>query len=328
MLLYSGDVAIANGDTYLYKDNTTARLWYATALEDKNSRNIALRKLIELERKMGDYKTAREYASMLSEYKDTECNYYFGKLEQTECNLINALEYYSKALATSINPLIVLCLIANVYVQLGEFTIARHMFETMAYSSSNYYKDLGFLELINLDILEGDYNHGLKLCEQVDYINNKQYKDSLKTIYILLMHHLGRIDELNKKIFGSVYTYNRLIAQSEETLNCHVKKHIKASNLNEVSFYSMDIINKIINTMDIIESRVNPIYKKGGLIYKYSTDYKIGEYRKTPLDTIAIVTTQDNIIMTMYPILISSEFDREGILYSEELKTKRLLGGK
>ena len=76
--------------------------------------------------------------------------------------------------------------------------------------------------------------------------------------------------------------------------------------------------------MDIIESRVNPIYKKGGLIYKYSTDYKIGEYRKTPLDTIAIVTTQDNIIMTMYPILISSEFDREGILYSEELKTKRL----
>ncbi len=325
MSLYLGKEAVKMGDKYVYKDNRTARLWYLKALEDTISRNIALRKLLELERKMGNYKMAREYANMLLDCRDVEAYYFLGKVESIECNYLTALDYYSRALSSNysdLKQLVNLKFIANIYTQLGEFLIARRMYETLILNSSS--RNIGLLELINLDIIEGDFKHGLKLCEKLD-VNCKEYKDTFRSYYSILMYNLGRINELNSEEFEHSFTYNRLISNDEKLLLKHLVKHCKTSDLIEIIFDSKETVDMILRDIPNIIKNNNPVYFTGSLIYKSKLNYNIGTYDGKPIDGLAVVMQNDKVF-TMYPLLLSSEFDKEGMIYSESLSKKRSMG--
>ena len=325
MNLYCGETAIQNGDRYIYKDNKTARLWYLTALEDELTRNIALRKLLELERKIGNYKMAREYANMLYELKDSQANYFLGKIEHIEYNFLSALDYYSKDLSSKSLPVTFqqtnLKFIANIYTQLGEFEIARRIYETFLYNLSS---NIGLLELINLDIIQGDYTHGLNLLKKVESKNQSDI-DTLRDYYLILMYKLGRINEVNKDKFKNSYTYKRMISSDDSILLKHLKGHCKDGNLYEIVFNSKETINMILNSIPDLIKKLNPIYSTGSKIYRLNLDYNIGKYNGDLVSGLGIVTI-NNKVFTMYPLNLSSSFDREEMTHSEELNKKRTMG--
>lgn len=163
MSLYSGEMVLETGDRYLSSDVKTARLWYTMALEDREYRTIALTKLINLERRIGRFARAREYINLLEEFND-KTYFNIGKLELDEHNYIKAIEYFSRSLSSSDTQIFDLECLANVYTQLGEFETARKMYET-------FINNMGFFGIINLDLIIGDYQHGLDTLKKIK-INN------------------------------------------------------------------------------------------------------------------------------------------------------------
>ena len=71
----------------------------------------------------------------------------------------------------------------------------------------------------------------------------------------------------------------------------------------------------------------NPTYTKGSLVFSLNLEDKIGYTEDKDLNGIGVITSIDRKkILTIYPIDFSSEFDKEGMIYSEELRLKRLKG--
>jgi len=269
---------------------------------------------------------AREYANMLYELKDSQANYFLGKIEHIEYNFLSALDYYSKDLSSKSLPVTFqqtnLKFIANIYTQLGEFEIARRIYETFLYNSNS--KNIGLLELINLDIIQGDYTHGLNLLKKVE----SEYRsdiDTLRDYYLILMYKLGRINEVREDKFKNSYTYKRLILNDNSELLEHIEKHCRFSNLIEIVFNSKETINMILNSIPDLIKKINPVYSTGSKIYRLNLDYNIGEYNGDLVSGLGIVTI-NNKVFTMYPLNLSSSFDREEMTHSEELNKKRTMG--
>lgn len=323
MSIYSGDVALSYGDKYLKTDINTARLWYNMALEDSNVRTKAILRLMRLERKTGNYSLAREYANSLEDFSDLTTSYYIGRLEQEEFNLLSAIENYSKALASDYLQLGALMFLADVYTQLGEFDTSRKMFETLIYNP--IYKNNAIFGLVNLDIIEQDYKHGLKTLKNIGI--NKQNNAAYEALYITLMYLEGKINEIKDKKFEGNYTLNRLLSDDKKLLINHIDKHIGDNLIYNTNFYPNVITENLFQEIESrIKSLVPKIYR-GSLIYQFNLEYDVGFSLDKAIKGICIVKSSDGKkILTMYPVDLSSEFDREGLTTSEALKRKRELG--
>lgn len=325
MNLYSGDIALQNGDKYFNSDLKTARLWYTIALEDKEYRIRALNRLINLERRAGRFQKARDYINSLDNSYDFHSYLNIGKLEMEEHNYVTAIEYFSNSLTFTELQNHSLMNIADCYVQLGEFETARRMLET----TKNYVLNGSIFGIINIDIIEGDYNHALKISEEIKFLNAGDFS-AYNNYYITIMYSLGRINELDINKFKGSYTLKRLKSEEMDLLFEHLKKH-ENQNIKYDTHFKSGLINNefILGLEDKIKSLV-PSYSMGGLKYGLRLPFEIGyTFDNDPLKSLAIVTTIDGKkILTIYPIELSNKFDMEGLTQSEDLKKKRLMGVK
>ena len=146
-----------------------------TMNDDKKSfvvDNGAFHNVIESIRQ-GKYSNARK---MLELEKDSIGPDYFRTcafLELSEYNFLDSLDYYHKCFSDLEKQSKYLLDMANVYMELGNYDIARDMCETLSDNASVCTKSI--FQLGVLDILQEEYRHALKLLESIaiDKLNSK-----------------------------------------------------------------------------------------------------------------------------------------------------------
>lgn len=110
----------------------------------------------------------------------------------------------------------------------------------------------------------------------------------------------------------------------------HIKKHKNQSEkaTNGCFFKYTDIRELLLDAREKIEN-MNGNHFEVLDMYRFKLDTPIGykgELITSDLCVVTIIGTKD--IITMYPVTLSDEFDKEGLSTSEKLKLKRLHGGK
>lgn len=125
------------------------------------------------------------------------------------------------------------------------------------------------------------------------------------------------------------YALYRLFDRSDKTLLRHIDRHKNQSEKsgNGCFFEHTDTRKLLHDARDIIQN-MNANHFEVSDMYRFRLDTPIGFKGNETTSDLCVVTligTKD--IITMYPVSLSDEFDKEGLSKSKELALKRLNGG-
>ena len=321
---------VSNGlKCYDSGDYVNARKWFNICINNPKYRDISLLKLIKIEIKEGKYKVARQMLESAPINNILVTNLY-GLLETIEYNHNTSLKYYGKCMNEPSMQYKSLLAIAKIYIQLGDYSIARTMFETLRLTKEYYMR--ASVGLFACNILEQDYKSAIKLVEDINFEylkgNAIKYYEKMFIIAKYFLRELNKRDAFNSQ--DNFYMISRLINKDDTLLLNHLEKH-HCQNKKDLSGYFMeeldikDILDDAKPKMDV----KNPNHVEISNQYIITLDKPVGfidGYVTNDICIVTIIGTKD--IITMYPILLSNEFDREGLSTSEELKIKRLQGVK
>lgn len=297
----------------------------ASTTNDQIVREKALSKLVRLDIKIGRIDLARKILN--ENCRDiNSLNLLYGTLEAIEYNYTSSLACYYDMLNSTLKQHNVLLKIANAYVQLGEHDMARKIYETLLFN--NEYKIQAKFGLIFLSILEHDYNYAYKILQTIN-ASALDNKDStlyrIVNVYLRkLMGNLNRTHILNRD--KSLYTFNRILADDDQLLLSHLAKHVEgfSNQASNVFFRDMDLKKLLLEIREIMP-RYNS--NRDGINDQYFIHLNAPIGRNSGIITsdirVATLLNSDRIL-TMYPVILSNQFDREGLIMSEELKSKRM----
>lgn len=122
------------------------------------------------------------------------------------------------------------------------------------------------------------------------------------------------------------YSYSQLCEENDKTLLEHLSKHVE-KNKNNGFFKDTNLGSLLEETKSLIED-INPVYTSRSDTYIFRFDRPIGYFNEEETTDVCVVThigTKKPI--TMYPIRLSDEFNKEGNLESKKLKLQRIQGG-
>ena len=218
--------------------------------------------------------------------------------------------------------------LAKLYIQTGDYDIAESMLETLEFDNNSIVQSI--ISMINLCILKQDFDRAYKLLISIDKskLSPKQV-EHYRVTNIYLLYLLGKLkkENLNPK-WSNNYTLYRFLDSSDESLVKHIGRH-KAQRLKYSKgcfFEDTDIVSLIAESTTKIAT-INANHFETSDMYRFHLDKPIGFMGDCVTNDLCVVTllgTKD--IITMYPVLLSDEFDIEGNSHSEELKLKRLRG--
>ena len=319
---YNGQQCWRNND---YKN---ARYWYEISIQDSEFRDESLSKLIQIEIKEGKYSKARKILNENKELGNSSLLQIYGLLENIENNFEQSKRYYSMCMQDSTMQYKSLLALAKLYIQLGDYKIATKMFETLQLNSDFYIQ--ATFGLISLCIYKNDYFEAKRLLSEID---NSRLTPKLlhhyNTISTYIKYYLGELKVSNYSKKLNEYTLYRLFDKSDETLMRHINRHKDQSEKasNGCFFKYTDTKKLLYDARDIIQD-MNANHFELSDMYRFRLDTPIGfkgDEITSDLCVVTLIGTKD--IVTMYPVLLSDEFDKEGLLTSRELKLKRLIGG-
>lgn len=212
------------------------------------------------------------------------CNY---SLKKTNGN--NVFAQYNKAVAL---------------LNLGEYSTAQEIFKKLI--KTNNFVENSYVYLIRIEMLKENYKNALVLANS--YIPTTHV---MKKKMNYLKYHLSKI--LNIEYIIPVDNYSINIDKSEdyEKLISHINKHFKTDDQSESLEFKDNNRYKFINE---IEKQKKLYYYSIGK----SSNYSIVELPYTKIAGFKnkahakIHTSLDENILTVYPIIVSTEFDQEG----------------
>lgn len=276
--------------------------------------------LVKIYIKNGNYKKARELLGILP--KDN-CSYHYnllyGLLENIENNYERSLDYYSNCLNSSKKQIMALLTISKIYIQMGDYEIARKMLLTIQQDKIiNLQATIG---LICLDILLKKYNEAYRLLLKIDRRKlTMKYEQHYHILKSYIEYMLGYENLVLKSKF-----INRLFSTDDENLIEHLKLHTNKNDryTKGCFFEKIDFVKLLSLVRDRISS-LNPNHFEISDMYRFRLDEPIG-YKGDELTNDICVTTMLNTknIFTIYPVKLSSEFDVEGMSVSKDLIIKR-----
>lgn len=321
--------AFFNGqDCYKNKDYVNARNWFLISLKHPNFKDDSLSKLVQINIKEGKYSQAREILELNKDSSSLKLKQTYGLLENVENNFHQSMKYYYECMIDPYTQYRSLLAIARLHIQMGNYEIAKKMLETLKFNSKFYFQAI--LELVIINIYEHKYHEAQEIMSELDESTmSMQLKKRYQLIVMYINYFLGQLKKPDKEYDPNRdYMLYRLFDPSEETLINHIKKHCNQAekNTNGCFFENINIEKLLHDSKEQIEDMnanhfgISDIYR-----FRFSTPigYK-GDLITNDLCVVTTIGTKD--IITMYPILLSKEFDKEGLLMSKELKYKRLQG--
>lgn len=271
----------------------------------------------------GNYANARK---MLNENKENKyMASLFGILENIENNFEKSKEYYLKSMKIANQQRGNILSLAKVYAQTGDYDVAINMIKSLLIYPEHKIQSL--ISLACIDIMTYDFYDAYNILNEID----------TSTLSKRLMHHYSItksyveyfLGKLNKTQNNLDYTIMRLFDSDDILLLDHIKKHNneKERYTNGCFIPDIDLKRLVYNVKERIEG-MNANHFEISDMYRFKMDYPIGYKGDILTNDICVVTSLGlKNIITIYPVLLSNEFDQDNLLNSRELKIKRLQGG-
>lgn len=314
-------------DAYNKNDFDLAYAYFQESFKDEYRKIASLTRLVKIDTKEGNFKAAREKISEYQDLDDINLLYSLGNLEEIENNFNKSKECFNKCLNYPKMQKKALLALAWSYFQLGDYEIAKKMYETLIYDRD--FAIQATMNLAALNIYMKDYYEARSLLET---IKKSDLNNSLLKVYnaldICIMYYLDELElflkykpELAKK-----YYIRYLTDKSDSLLIEHIARHRGQEQRIGGFFGDLDLERLLEEAREKTE-RINANHFGTADMYRFSLDREIG-YKGdiTTKDICVVKMLGANKIITMYPILLSSEFDKESFLNSEELRLKRVRG--
>lgn len=320
-----GKFAYSNGLLYWNKDQyEKARYWFEQAYIDPNFKDSALSKLIHIDLKEGKFARARRLLKENGGEQKIALKPMYGLLESAENNFEAGKKYYGECMVDPYMQTKALLVLSRLYVQTGDYDIARKMLETLCLNSE-FVNDIIF-ELVYLNIFEKDYQEAVKNLNLIDL--NKLSRSSLRN-YRMLDTYLKYCMAIRKINMKSNEFEDELLCclleNDDNLLLAHISKHLNQQErcTNGCFFEDIDLKKLLEQARNAIEP-MNPSHFGSSDLYRFRLKQPIGFKEDEVTSDLCVATVLGTKkIITMYPILLSDEFDREQMSFSKELKLKR-----
>jgi len=310
-------------------DYVSARYWYEIAMQYEDYKENSISRLIQIEIREGKYAKARQ---MLNNYKDLSSAYLkplYGLLENVENNFEASRRYYSECMVDPSMQYKSLLAIAKLYIQTGDYNVARKMFETL--QLNNDFNIQSTIGMICLEIIEENYDNAYKLLKTINANTlTPKLHQHYKILDTILKHRLGMLKKPTSSIDPNKdYMLYRLYYNNDKILLNHIERHLnqKFRYSNGCFFKYIDLKKLLIDIRDRI-SNMNSNHFEVSDMYRFRLDTPIGFKGDDITSDICVVTTiGTKDIITMYPVKLSEQFDIEGMATNKELALKRKQGG-
>jgi len=306
-------------------DNITARYFLEQAYNNLELKKESLLKILNIDLKEGKYSKVRKCLKENEDCNDIRFKQIYGILENIENNFEASKQYYNDCMLDLEMQNKSLLAIAKLYIQTGDYDIARKMLETLLLNKKFYIQAV--FGIISIDILEGKYEEGYTLLKTIDEKN--LYPKILHHYRVLNMYLLYFMNDLSKinNTFDPLkdYMIYRLFDNSEDFLLENISKHLNQNEResNGCFFKYTNLKQLLYDAQDRISS-MNANHFEFSDMYRFKLDTPIGFKGDEITSDLCVVTmlgTKE--ILTMYPVLLSDEFDREGMCTSKQLMIKR-----
>ena len=321
---YFKGIEFWNNNDYRY-----ARYYFEMAYKYNGELNdLSLSKLIQIDLREGKYAKVRNLLknnqSDIIEFKQV-----YGLLENIENNFEKSKTYYSQCMIDPDMQNKSLLAIAKLYIQTGDNEVARKMLETLQLNRKFYIRST--IGLVCLNILEENYRDAYRYLKSInpDRLTPKLLQH-YQILEMYLLRNLGKLKKSDNN-FDPIKNYMiyRLFDDSEDLLLKHISKHMnqRDKDTNGCFFKYTDLKKLLIDAREKIEN-MNSNHFEVSDMYRFRLDTPIGfkgEEETRDLCVVTMIGTKD--ILTMYPVLLSDEFDKEGMSESKELLLKRKQGG-
>ncbi len=309
-----------------YKNNNlfVARTLFEKLLGIPRYRKYALLYLFQIEIKDGNIKRAREIVNKLKSMGIPN-GLNIATLEQIEYNFDKSKKFLNECLFKPSISKVASLYLAKIYIQLGDYDTGRELLKRLQ-ENYDFYVQATF-SLISLSILQEDFEESERLLRNLDTsrMTPKVLSHYRKTENII-KYLKGQIDKIpNSKREESNYILNLFQDESDETLLAHIKRHeIKRRNAPPILFQENLDYEKLLSDISEQISSMNGNHFEVSDMYRFKLDYPVGITPTGTTKDICVATViGTKKIITAYPILLSSEFDREGLSTSKTLQMKR-----
>lgn len=307
-------------------DYRNARYYFEMAYKYNGELNdLSLSKLIQIDLREGKYAKVRNFLrnnqSDIIEFKQV-----YGLLEN---NFEKSKTYYSQCMIDPDMQNKSLLAIAKLYIQTGDKEVARKMLETLQLNRKFYIQST--IGLVCLNILEENYRDAYRCLKSInsDHLTPKLLQH-YQILEMYLLRNLGKLKKSDNN-FDPVKDYMtyRFFDDNEDLLLKHISKHMdqRDKDTNGCFFKYTDLKKLLMDAREKIEN-MNSNHFEVSDMYRFRLDTPIGfigEEETCDLCVVTMIGTKD--ILTMYPVLLSDEFDKEGMSESKELLLKRKQGG-
>lgn len=290
---------------------------------DREYRFESLSKLFNLYIRLSDYSKCRKLLEEMQDFtKGRDCDgskvrYFEAQLDMIELNVNSSLDKYRSNFNTGIDGSFYPAFygIADIYSFFGFNDVARNMYETIL-MNKDYYASTAY-RIFNLDLLEHDFLHADRiLSDDLMKTDMKKYLHCK----VIVDYYLGRDISYAERI----YVGDILKDETLKTALTHIQKHKSLSN-RDLSCFNDDI--NLLSLLKEVKERIktiNPTSLAMADYYRFNTGKVIGTFEGKPTQDINITTIAGtDKIITMFPIRLSDEFNKEGLLENEELKSRR-----
>lgn len=305
-ILYKKAVNLYNQGNYVeaipYFNKTVTNIEFKT---------FSLLRLFDIYTKVGNYSESRNVVNMMTESKLNDTLRLLATLEHYEYNYNSSLELFMEAFNNSIKQIDIMLKLVDIYMFFGYLDVARSMSETLLLDKNSYLN--ASKKIITLDFLEGDYKHASKVIESIrDEIKKKEYENVVNIIEYFLRKKITKFDR-------DAYMPNLLNDKTDERLINHIRRHFSINSKRIMECFHEEV--DIKKLLEIVRNKIksfNPQYGVISSLYTFKME-NIGNANAIQVSTI--IGTDE--IITMYPVSVSSEFNREGLLENQELLLRR-----
>lgn len=295
----------------------SARYWYKIAKQHNNYVTEAIYKLFIIETKMGRFDKARELLEK-NYFLDTlmieRC---LGCLDSMEFNTLSSNKHFEYCIRNKFDKLRANVGIMKNYYQLGDNDKARECLELVARGS----RDVAYLNEASILYYEENYEQALEVIRKIDVskladLDLKSYKDLL-----MLLNYKLKDDSIS--VDQNRYFYQRLFDSDEKLLRDHIKKHFDKV-YSDMGYFKDISVSELIDVCKSQIADMNGLHYISNDLYKFSLDKKIGFKSDEGTSDIEVVTFLDSKdILTIYPVMLSEEYDHEKWSRNSELTLKR-----
>ncbi len=309
-------------------DFINARKCFLISLNDSNYKDESLTELFQIEIRNGNYKRAREMLDTACDVDAMLLKKLYAKIEHVENNFERSKAYYNEIVDYAKYHNRSRLELGKLYKQTGDYDIARKMFETLCASHSYYF--FAFVELIYLHFLEYDFLGAQKVLNEVD-VSKLSLKDLqiYRKLSLCIRYFSGQLKSSdNVYSLEDDYMEYRLFDHSDDVLIGYLEKHRNQERKESKGcfFEYLDVKRLLTDVKGLIQDK-NPNHVGYMDIYNLKLDSPIGYTEgsiTTDLSVATIIGTKD--IITMHPVSLSLDFDKEGMSTSKELMIKRAQG--